>query len=238
MLSGLRHVSRRNLLSLRPSGRVLSLSTVQHGHTEDLGQSPSLVQPTLDYVKNLPCGYSEMDNDSIVLLASNGDQGACEERLVRVIMATDSIEWEEATEVVEEMRTYNREGMDKFVIPQWGFIGSCFLVGVITFPLCFHEPSATYFNEIMVTADVPPPEDRETWLEIGIWTWNWMEPPLGHASFFILCYDFARAQLDNLKYPRWHTRIIDGRAAKIANRYPQYPRPIVEAWSASHGFSP
>ena len=26
---------------------------------------------------------------------------------------------------------------------------------------------------------VPPPEDLETMWEIGTWTWNWMEPPLG-----------------------------------------------------------
>lgn len=64
--------------------------------------------------------------------------------------------------------------------------------GFASFPLCFHEKSVTLFNEYFVTADIPPPEDRETWLEIGSWAWNWMEPPLGQISFFLLCLSFAR----------------------------------------------
>jgi hypothetical protein len=29
----------------------------------------------------------------------------------------------------------------------------------------------------------------------GSWTWSWMEPPLGHISFFLLCLQFARNQV-------------------------------------------
>ena len=33
---------------------------------------------------------------------------------------------------------------------------------------------------------VAKPEDLETILEVGSWTWGWMEPPLGQLSFFLL----------------------------------------------------
>ena len=50
-----------------------------------------------------------------------------------------------------------------------------------------------WFNERYVTADVPPEKDLETWLEVGSWTWNWMEPPLGTISFVLLCVQVHKA---------------------------------------------
>lgn len=35
---------------------------------------------------------------------------------------------------------------------------------------------ALWFNENFVTTDVASDEDLETYLEVGAWTWNWMEP--------------------------------------------------------------
>ena len=32
-------------------------------------------------------------------------------------------------------------------------------------------------------------------LEVGSWSWNWMEPPLGQLSFFLLCLQYSRAQV-------------------------------------------
>lgn len=64
-----------------------------------------------------------------------------------------------------------------------------------SFPLCFHEPSVQWFNEVWVTAEVPPRSDLDTPLEVGAWAWNWMEPPLGQMSFFLLCVQFSRNQV-------------------------------------------
>ena len=36
-----------------------------------------------------------------------------------------------------------------------------------------------------VTSDVPDAKDLETFLEVGGWAWNWMEPPLGNKKFII-----------------------------------------------------
>ena len=37
-----------------------------------------------------------------------------------------------------------------------------------------------------VTCDPPEEGDVDTWLEVGSYAWNWMEPPLGQASFGIV----------------------------------------------------
>ena len=68
----------------------------------------------------------------------------------------------------------------------------------VSFPLVFHEATMTWFNHHFVTAELPPPEDMETWLEVGSASWGWMEPVLGQISFFLLCMQFARAQIQNL----------------------------------------
>jgi len=73
-----------------------------------------------------------------------------------------------------------------------------FTAGVLSFPLIFHLDSVLMFNDLFVTTDVPDDKDLETPLEVGSWAWNWMEPPLGQISFFLLCMQYARAQLENL----------------------------------------
>jgi hypothetical protein len=51
---------------------------------------------------------------------------------------------------------------------------------------------------LFLSVDVPEAKDLETPLEVGTFAWNWMEPPLGQASFFLLCMQYARAQMQNL----------------------------------------
>jgi hypothetical protein len=60
-------------------------------------------------------------------------------------------------------------------------------MGLYAFPMVFDLYTASYFNTLYVTTDIPEPKDLETVLEVGNWTWGWMEPPLGTISFFILC---------------------------------------------------
>ena len=38
-------------------------------------------------------------------------------------------------------------------------------------------------HQAFVTADVPRDADLETLLETGIWTWSWMEPPMGTLRY-------------------------------------------------------
>ena len=76
----------------------------------------------------------------------------------------------------------------------------------------------------LVTTEVADPEDLETWLEVGSWTWNWMEPPLGQISFFLLAMQFARNQMQNIGAKPYTEWLRSRRARKLIEKYPQYHR--------------
>ena len=93
-------------------------------------------------------------------------------------------------------------------------IASALIAGFGSIPMCFDLHTTLWFNEGYVTTDVPEAKDLETWLEVGSWSWNWMEPPLGQASFFLLC-------------------LQDSRAAKLVEQFPTYNKIIVADFSRS-----
>jgi hypothetical protein len=58
-----------------------------------------------------------------------------------------------------------------------------------------------------------------------------MEPPLGQISFFLLCMQYARAQLENLgakPYTAWYKA---KRAERLCKEYPKYNQLIVTLFS-------
>ena len=109
------------------------------------------------------------------------------------------------------------------------------MIGFATFPLCFDLPLALWFNDRFVTTDVAEPKDLETWLEVGSWTWNWMEPPLGQLSFFLLCLQFSRAQMEKIGFKPYTQYLKNRRAKKLSERFSNYRRDIVEDYSVNKG---
>ena len=131
-------------------------------------------------------------------------------------------------------------------------------VAFASIPLIFDLNTVLWFNELYVTTgkfifsfitylllcllslltiycpctvDVPEERDLETPLEVGSFAWNWMEPPLGQASFFLLCMQYARAQMQNLGIKPYTENFRSRRAARIVTAYPQYNRYVLESWS-------
>merc|ERR1711920_532358 len=83
-------------------------------------------------------------------------------------------------------------------------------------------------NKHFVTTSVPEPEDLETVWEVGSWAWNWMEPPLGVASFVLLTMQLTRAQMQNMDV-RPYTQWVKGwRANRLSKMYPQYNEDIIK----------
>jgi hypothetical protein len=119
----------------------------------------------------------ELDNVSLVTLGEMGNSQAREEILKRHVMFTDKVSYETASEKVEEIAAKNRSGMFLLSLPYQIGIAASLTAGLASIPLCFHLPAAEWFNTHFVTTDVPEPKDLETALEVGAWTWNWMEPP-------------------------------------------------------------
>eukprot|EP00959_Pyramimonas_sp_CCMP1952_P068349 1426451-Pyramimonas_sp.AAC.1 len=58
-----------------------------------------------------------------------------------------------------------------------------------------------------------------------------MEPPLGQISFFLLCLQFSRAQLQNLGIKPYTAWLLKKRAARLVAMYPQYDSEIVTHFS-------
>jgi len=74
---------------------------------------------------------------------------------------------------------------------QLGFF-ACFSAGVLSIPLVFHLPTVEYFDEHFVTAEHPPTKELETSLEVGAWSWNWVEPVLVTSTFLLLSLQYMR----------------------------------------------
>jgi hypothetical protein len=60
-----------------------------------------------------------------------------------------------------------------------------------------------------------------------------MEPPLGQISFFLLCLQFARAQIANMGVRPYTARMKAMRARKIVAIYPQYDATLLSNYSKS-----
>lgn len=104
-------------------------------------------------------------------------------------------------------------------------------------PACRPPCPALTSRFAAVTAEVAEPEDLETWLEVGAWTWNWMEPPLGQISFFLLTLQFARNQMLNLgakPYTHWLQQF---RAKRLERVYPQYNSKILADFAISDNWT-
>ena len=95
----------------------------------------------------------------------------------------------------------------------------------------FHFGSASKFNDLFVTAEPPEHGDADTWLEVGSWSWNWMEPPLGTISFFLLCMQFAREQRERIGVKHFTEKIKERQGDDLVAAFPQYDAAIVRAYA-------
>lgn len=105
------------------------------------------------------------------------------------------------------------------------------VAAVGSIPMIFELNTVLWFNELYVTTDVPEAKDLETPLEVGSFAWNWMEPPLGTISFFLLCMQYARAQMENLGVKPYTSWIKHRRAQRLINEFPRYNKEIMASFS-------
>jgi len=174
-----------------------------------------------------------MSNENLIILAEQGSNLACFERLIRDVMRVDNVEYMEARSKAEEIKHHNRKHNMKYAAMNWVGIGCSSFCLVACVPMVFSKNTALYFNEHFVTSDVPPPQDLETFWEVGTWTWNWMEPALGTGSFMLLCLQLFRAQLINMNYKPWTAAVRQKRADHLCETYPQYTEDIVWDFAAT-----
>jgi hypothetical protein len=178
-----------------------------------------------------------MSNETLIILSGLGDHDAARERLSREIMLKDNVSWEGSQEKLEELEKANKEYMSIGTLPYKIGLVTSVVAGFATFPLCFDRRTTEWFNENFVTTDVADDKDLETFLEVGSWSWGWMEPPLGQLSFFLLCLAFARNQLLNLGWKPYTTWLRHYRAKRLQQRYPEYDPAIIQAFSETDAWT-
>jgi len=191
--------------------------------------SSSIIQkPTLDSVQNLNLKPSGLSNESLIIMSNLSENfEATHELLIRHVMDVDDIEYDEASKKCRQIEATAREGMFITTIPYKIGIFAALTTGFGAIPMVFDLDLALWFNERFVTADVADDKDLETWLEVGGWTWNWMEPVLGTASFVLLALQFSRAQLENLTIRPFTRHLRVRRGMSLVKIYPQYDKDLL-----------
>ncbi|KAJ1450155.1 hypothetical protein M885DRAFT_533137 [Pelagophyceae sp. CCMP2097] len=182
---------------------------------------------TAELAKRMPRSFAEYPNDVLLILAAEGKEEAIMERMTREIMRSDDVCWESAQPKVTELIAFAKTGLWIAKFPYRVGITAALVAGFGSIPMCFDIHTALWFNEGYVTSDVPEAKDLETWLEVGSWSWGWMEPPLGQASFFLLCIQYSRAQMTNIGMQPYTEMLHSNRASKLKKKYPQYDASVL-----------
>lgn len=183
-----RNASARRAITRRPVKKTRSTSSTSTVvPAADEGDVPSL-----ETVKSMPVTLREMDNTALTTLGAMGNYMALQEMLKRHVMATDNVSYQQASHVYAKIEKKNHEYENYIAFPFQASILTGLAAGCISIPLVFHLPTVEFFNEYFVTADHPPPKDLETALEVGSWSWNWMEPVLGTSTFLLLTLQYMR----------------------------------------------
>lgn len=183
---------------------------------------PGIQKPTIEVAKDMGKAFSEMENDTLLVIAENGSHTARCEVLKRHIMAVDEVEYDVAEKKLEEITETSKKSLFLYTLPyRIGYI--CAIVaGIGAVPMVFEINTAMAFNKDFVTMDIPVKSDLDTVLETGAWTWNWMEPLTGTLSFSLLAFQYARQQFLNLGIKPFTQRVIHRRSNYLIKVYPQY----------------
>jgi len=188
-------------------------------------------RPTIQYAKAMPLSVSAMRHEQILQLAEEGSIGARREALIRHIMGVDNIEYEKALDVMKEISEENQKGTNLYYSPYHIGLYTALIGGTASFPLVFQIDTVKWFNTAFVTADSPPKEDLETWLEVGSWSWNWMEPVLGQISFALLVLAYVRNQMLSLGYHPYKDFINQRQAANLVKAFPRLNPHLLQQYS-------
>lgn len=230
------YITPRYAMATNTTKKLLDVVSETHDMDDDLG----FRVPKPETSDLQPRDFSECDNDILYVMATDGNFGARIERLAREIMRVDGVSWSVARKKVDtEINAAN----DHYA---W-LIRAPYFIGVVTgltasitaVPLVFHKPTAAWFCETFVHEDLPEGglDSLDSVWKVGNWTWGWMEPYLGTASFVLLGFQFTRIYMQRLHWKPYTEKILSWRADRLAARYPQYNRSIVRDYSKADKFN-
>lgn len=186
--------------------------------------------PSKEVAGDMGWGFSQMENEPLLVIAEMGNHKAREEVLTRHIMTVDKVDYHDARDVLQKIAAKNREGLTLDTLPYKTAMVIAIVTGFGAIPMVFDIDVAMWFNEKFVTMEIPPPDDLDTQLETGAWTWNWMEPVLGTASYTLLCMQVARQNMQHLGMKPYSSRLIERRARLLCQEFPRYGKKILHSF--------
>lgn len=225
---------RKRFASTSKKTRRSSLKTDRWGEQRRIPARGPPPRPTIDEVRASPRFVYEYSNEMLFYAARDTDaHDIHQERLIREIMIVDEIEYDEAAEVMRHMFRYNNELSKYLMIPFHAGLAFCAVSAVGCVPLVFNYTAATNFADLIAASPEEPISPDTAFSDIGTWTWAWMEPIIGTASFSILCLQLLRSAMINLAYRPVRDSVMSYRANALADAFPQFDRPIVKDFGRS-----
>ena len=182
----------------------------------------------------MPRFIYEYSNEMLFFAARDADaHDVHQERLIREIMVVDEVEYDRAAEAMRQIFRYNIDQSRYLMVPFHAGLALCAVSGVLSLPLVFDYSAATAFASYVGASPEAPIPPGAVAADIGTWTWAWMEPMIGTASFSILCLQLVRSAMVNLAYRPIYAQVLSWRANALADAFPQYDRPIVKDFGRS-----
>jgi len=190
-------------------------------------------RPTLDMVAIQVNHTCQLDSDTLTGLAIQGDIFARRERLLREIMLVDKCTWDDAHERLIEMDVVNEEFYWFQTLPYRLGFSLAVAGGLASCVLVFSKTCSLPYARGVAGEDLPEGVQdisEMTYNQVGTWTWAWMEPMIGTASFLLLCMQFCRAQSVKMQMATYTEAMLGWRSDRLARKFPQYDGAIVRAW--------
>eukprot|EP00419_Tripos_fusus_P024256 CAMPEP_0172700428 /NCGR_PEP_ID=MMETSP1074-20121228/30899_1 /TAXON_ID=2916 /ORGANISM="Ceratium fusus, Strain PA161109" /LENGTH=272 /DNA_ID=CAMNT_0013521797 /DNA_START=174 /DNA_END=992 /DNA_ORIENTATION=- len=193
-------------------------------------------------------GLSEQVEELITLLEARSESAgatssagsdnqaldAAQEQLLREIMRTDGISRKAALEVIHRMGEHNSHWNWLYSAPYYFGIGAAFVAAVGSTCLVFNGPIVALYASKVAGEDLPEGVEDVNELtlnQVGAWSWTWVEPMIGTASFVLLCMQFARAQARRMDFTCYKQLITGWRAQTKVKAFPQYNKNVIGAWA-------
>lgn len=202
------------------------------------------VRPSVRTARLQPKHISEMGHSTLAALALQKNHSAHRERLIREIMSVDNCSWEEAHKVLSKMDAYKERHYWFVTFPYRLGIVIASSLGIGSIFLVFHPSTANWYGTRIAGEELPEGTDSVADMsinQVGTWTWSWMEPMIGTASFVLLCAQFVRAQLVRMNMKPFLAVMESRKAGRVAARFPQYDQSMIRVWAkplpkATNGF--
>lgn len=184
--------------------------------------------------KMQPTHISEMGHSTLAALALQDNHFAHRERLIREIMTVDNCSWDEAHLVLEKMDEYKESHYWFVTAPYRLGIIIATSAGIGSMLMVFHPSTAFWYGTSIAGEELPEGTESVgdlTINQVGTWTWSWMEPMIGTASFVLLCAQFVRAQLIRVNMKTFLAIMESRKADRVAQKFHQYDRSMIRTWA-------